>query len=71
MVSDKYASIRNYLDVIILFLFMFSSNLTFKNHIGFQDAIDLFLGNYVVEQSRLAPRSDRSWKYLLVGKTNS
>lgn len=31
-----------------------------------QDAIDLFLGNYVVEEGKSAPRIDRGWKYLLV-----
>lgn len=35
----------------------------------FKDAIDLFLGNYVIEEGRLAPRIDRGWKYLLVRKT--
>lgn len=41
----------------------------YKNNFadGFrQDAIDLFLGNYVVEQSRLVIRIERSWKYLLL-----
>ncbi|KAI9563359.1 hypothetical protein GHT06_010820 [Daphnia sinensis] len=41
----------------------------YKNHFsdGFrQDAIDLFLGNYVVEQNRLILRIDRSWKYILL-----
>lgn len=31
-----------------------------------QDSIDLFLGNYVIEEGRPAPRVDRGWKYLTV-----
>ena len=41
----------------------------YKNNFadGFrQDSIDLFLGNYVVEEGRLSPRLERGWKYLLV-----
>lgn len=52
-----------------LFLNMLSNNLSYANGIDFQDAIDLFLGNYVVEQSRLVIRIERSWKYLLVSYT--
>lgn len=48
---------------------MLSNNLSYANGIDFQDAIDLFLGNYVVEQSRLVIRIERSWKYLLVSYT--
>lgn len=31
-----------------------------------QDAIDLFLGNYIIEEGRPTPRSERGWKYLVV-----
>lgn len=61
MVFDKYISFSSNLFQLVD-LSVSIDNLL----LPLQDAIDLFLGNYVVEEGRLAPRIDRGWKYLLV-----